>query len=623
MWAHMNAHPLTVAYVALLLAAPAFAQGQKAAPSAATAEAAKAFAKQANDELKRLWTLEATADWVRQTNITDDTERLATFQKEAVMEYLTRVTKDAVKLEGVKGLDPDTQRFLYLIRTGSSLPAPSDATKRSELAEISTRLDSMYGKGKWCGKGYTPGSDAVEDAKRCKDLPKLEAAMTKAGSYEEQLEAWVGWHSISPPMRPLYEKLVNYSNLGAKEIGFQDLGDLWRAGYDMPSPAFEAEVDRLWGQVKPMYDQLHCYVRSQLVKKYGEKKVPPQGPIPAHLLGNMWAQQWSNLYKLVEPYKGQKSGIDVTAALKAKKYDHLKMVRTAEGFFTSLGMPSLPETFYKRSMFVQPKDREVVCHASAWDVTFSNDLRIKMCIKVDAEDFETIHHELGHNYYYAHYYTLPALYQKGANDGFHEAIGDALTLSMTPSYFQKLGLIAKVPPTDEKAVINRQMNDALAKIAFLPFGRLMDQWRWDVFSGKVPASQYNAHWWTLRQKYQGVAAPVARTEEDFDPGAKYHIPGNVPYMRYFLAFILQFQFHRSLCQAAGYDGPLHECSIYGNKAAGAKLAAMLRMGASKPWPEALQALTGQKEMDATAILDYFKPLTTWLETQNKGQKCGW
>ena len=419
----------------------------------------------------------------------------------------------------------------------------------------------------------------------------------------------------------MYSRMVSLSNEGAREIGFSDLGDLWRSGYDMSPEAFEKETDRLWDQVKPLYEQVHCYVRAQLAKRYGPEKVKAQAPIPAHLLGNMWAQEWANIYPLVEPFKNQPS-LDVTAALQRQKYDSIKMVKLGESFFTSLGMNPLPGSFWKNSMFQKPQDREVVCHASAWDVTFNNDLRIKMCIKIDEEDLTTIHHELGHNYYYNHYYKLPVLFQQGATDGFHEAIGDALTLSITPDYLKQVGLLQEVPK-DDKGLINLQMKEALEKIAFLPFGRLMDQWRWDVFSGKVKPGEYNQHWWRLREKYQGVSAPVARSEADFDPGAKYHIPANVPYMRYFLARILQFQFHRAMCEAADHRGPLHQCSIFGNKAAGGKLSSMLALGASKPWPDALHALTGQREMDASALVQYFEPLMKWLGEQNRGQTCGW
>ncbi len=606
-------HTLIVVVVALFTA-------QTPAAKPATAEDAKTFVKKLDGDLRKLWVRQSTAEWIKSTYITDDTERNAAAFNEDVMAYLNTANKEAARFKGLK-LDPETERMLYLLRISSALPAPSNAEKRTELANIAAKLEGLYGKGKACKTGKD-GKQVCRDLQELSDVMGKIADKKKPASYDELLEAWSSWHETSKEMRPLYERLVTLSNEGAREFGSDDLGQLWRSAYDMPPADFEKETDRLWTQVKPLYDDLHCYVRAKLAKKYGADKVSATGGIPAHLLGNMWAQEWANIYPLVEPYQGQ-SSLDVKKQLIAQKYDPQKLVKLGESFFTSMGMDPLPPTFWERSQFVKPAGRDVVCHASAWDVTFSNDLRIKMCIKIDEEDLITVHHELGHNYYFQNYYTKPVLFQQGANDGFHEAIGDALTLSITPEYLKSRKLIDALPK-DQKGLINVQMKDALEKIAFLPFGRMIDQWRWDVFTGKVKPSEYNKHWWALRLKYQGVApAGGARGEDFFDPGAKYHIPANVPYMRYFLARILQFQFHRAMCVAAGHQGPLHTCSVYGNKEAGSKLKAMLAMGASKPWPDALEALTGQRQMDATAILDYFQPLQAWLKEQNKGQQCGW
>ncbi|MBN9685586.1 MULTISPECIES: M2 family metallopeptidase [unclassified Corallococcus] len=605
---------IRAALAALSLAAPAASAQTKTTPAPAakaTPAEAKQFAEKLNADLKQLWTRQATAEWIKSTYITDDTERNAASVNEEVMAYVNNAIKDARRFDGLK-LDADTARMLHLLRVSQTLPAPADPKQRAELAATAAKLEGLYGKGKYCGK----------DGKgKCRDLEELSDVMAESRDANALLDAWTGWHAISRPMRPLYTQLVNLSNSGAKDIGFNDLGTLWRSSYDMTPAEFEQEAQRLWGQVKPMYDELHCYVRGRLAKQYGEAAVPAGKPIPAHLLGNMWAQEWNNIYPLVEPFPGQAS-LDVDSALVKQGYDAQKMVKLGEKFFTSLGLKPLPQTFWERSQFTKPKDRDVVCHASAWDVTYDNDLRIKMCIKPTEEDLVTIHHELGHDYYYTYYYKLPVLFQAGANDGFHEAIGDALTLSITPAYLQQAGLLNAVEKND-KNVINLQLKDALEKVAFLPFGLLVDQWRWDVFSGKVKPADYNKSWWAMRTKYQGIAAPVARTEQDFDAGAKYHVPANVPYTRYFLARILQFQFHKALCEAAGIKGPLNECSIYGNKAAGARLQAMLEMGASKPWPDALAAMTGTRQMDATPMLEYFAPLRRWLQEQNKGQKCGW
>jgi peptidyl-dipeptidase A len=575
---------------------------------------AKRFVASVNDQLRKLYVRSDSAEWIKNTYITDDTERVAAAAREEVLGYTSQAVKQAASYAQAPA-DPDTRRQLQLLRVSSSLAAPSDPKLRLELATLASKMEGVYGKAKACG------ADGQKPAKDCKDIEALTVLFQNSRKEPELRDAWLGWHRTARVSRQDYTRFVDLANQGAREIGFADSGQMWRSAYDMTPAEFEKETERMWQQVRPLYEQLHCYVRSQLGRTYGKDKVPPEGPLPAHLLGNMWAQEWANIYPLVEPYKGQ-SSLDVSAAIVRKKWDAVKMVKTGEAFFTSLGLDPLPATFWERSMFTKPRDREVVCHASAWDVTWSDDLRIKMCIKPTEEDLITIHHELGHNYYFHAYYKLPVLYQQGANDGFHEAIGDALTLSITPQYLKNLGLLSAVPK-DDKGLINVQMKDALEKVAFLPFGLLIDRWRWDVFAGKVKPGDYNKAWWDLRRKYQGVDAPQARTEDDFDPGAKYHVPSNVPYTRYFLARLLQFQFHRALCRAAGQTGPLHQCSIYGNKDAGKRLWAMLQLGASKPWPEALQALTGEKQIDASALLEYFTPLSAWLKEKNAGQKCGW
>jgi peptidyl-dipeptidase A len=602
---------LLAAALAAAPAAPSLAQAPAAVPARPTAAEAKAFVDGVNAELKRLSVRASTAQWIQATYITDDTERNAAAMNEDLMAYLSRASAEAARFDGA-GADPDTARMLLLLKVGQTLPAPSDPARRGELATIASKLEGIYGKGKWCGA----------DGKRpCRDLGQLEDVLKKSRRWDELLDAWAGWHSIAREMRPLYARLVELGNEGARELGMKDLGQLWRAGYDMTPEAFEADTDRLWAEVKPFYDQLHCYVRAELQRRYGKARVPDHQPIPAHLLGNMWAQSWENLAPELEPYRGQ-APLDVDGALVKQRWDAVRMVKLGESFFSSLGFAPLPRTFWERSQLVKPRDRDVVCHASAWDVTFDADLRVKMCIKPTEEDLVTIHHELGHNYYQRAYVHLPVLFQNGANDGFHEAIGDAIALSITPGYLKQVGLIDRLP-RDEKGTVNVQMKLALAKVAFLPFGKLIDQWRWDVFSGKTTPEHYDEAWWALRAKYQGVAPPVARSEADFDPGAKYHIPANVPYTRYFLADLYQFQFHKALCQAAGWKGPLHECSIYGSKAAGKKLEAMLALGASKPWPEAYEAITGSRQADASALLEYFAPLRAWLEKQNAGRQCGW
>jgi peptidyl-dipeptidase A len=570
---------------------------------------AQTFIDAAEKRLLDLWIKSDRAAWVQSNFITDDTEQMAAQAQKEVIAATTELAVSATRFDNLE-LPYDTARKLKLLKLSLTLPAPRNSAEQTELTEISVSLESDYGKGRFCPEG---------PEKKCLDINDMTRIMATSRNPDELLKVWRGWRTISPPMRKRYGRLVELANKGARELGFADLGAMWRSKYDMPPDQFAAEVDRLWQQLKPLYDALHAHVRASLARHYGKAAVSDEGFIPAHLLGNMWAQSWANIYPLVAP-KGGDPGFDLTKILRARKVDKREMVRYGERFFTSLGFDPLPETFWKRSLFEKPADREVVCHASAWDIDAENDLRIKMCIDITEEDFSTIHHELGHNIYQRAYLHQTPLYRGSANDGFHEGIGDTIALSITPEYLQKIGLLDRVPPPS--ADLGLLMRMALDKIAFLPFGLLVDQWRWQVFSGKVRPQEYNKAWWELRKKYQGIVAPVERSEEDFDPGAKYHVPASVPYTRYFLATILQFQFHRALCRQAGHQGPLHRCSIYDNKAVGAKLKKMLEMGLSRPWPEALKELTGEDKMDATAILDYFAPLKEWLDQQNQGRKVG-
>ena len=524
-----------------------------------------------------------------------------------------RLAKGAVRFDGLK-LPPDMARQMHLLKVGLVLAAPSNAAESAEVTRLASSLEGTYGKGKYCPEGGKP----------CMDIEAVTRVLANSQNPAEILDAWRGWHTISPPMRKDFQRFVELSNKGARELGFKDTGAMWRSKYDMPADDFAKEVDRLWDQVRPLYLSLHAYVRSKLREKYGPDVVPANGPIPAHLLGNVWAQDWSNVYKLVAPADAD-PGYDLTQILKARNTQPLDMVHYGESFFTSLGFAPLPPTFWERSMFIKPRDRDVVCHASAWDIDSIDDLRVKLCIDITTEDFITIHHELGHNFYQRAYNKLPFIFRDSANDGFHEAIGDTIALSVTPEYLVKIGLLDKSP--DASKDIGLLLSRALEKVAFLPFGLMIDQWRWKVFSGEIPPEKYNQGWWDLRLKYQGVAPPMDRPESYFDPGAKYHVAANVPYTRYFLSFIMQFQFHRALAAAAGCPAggatPLNRCSIYNNKDAGKKLNKMLEMGESRPWQDAMFELTGQRQMDARAILDYFAPLQKWLDEQNKGKPVGW
>ena len=601
--------------LAIASAAVLWAAGARPAPAqSAAVDSARHLLDAAERELAVRSVALNRAGWIGENFITHDTELLAADAQADVALALKRLVDQARRFDGV-ALPPELRRRLLLLKLQLAAPAPPDSADAAEMSRLGAGLDADYGRGRYCTLA------AAGAAPACRNLDALEHVLADSRNPDSLLDAWRGWHTIGVPMRDRYARFVALANEGARAMGFADAGAMWRAGYDMPPDSFVAVVDKLWQEVRPLYVQLHAYVRRRLVARYGPTLVPPGGMLPVHLLGNMWGQDWSNIADVVAPAGGAGSGVDLTAILKAKSVAPLEMVRIGERFYTSLGFDSLPATFWERSLFVRPKDRDVVCHASAWYIDDPSDLRIKMCIEPSADAFTTIHHELGHDFYFRAYKDQPFLYQAGANDGFHEAIGDAIALSITPRYLKEIGLLDSEPAaTGDTLQLLRQ---ALDHVAFLPFGITIDKWRWEVFAGKVTPDQYTKRWWELRGSYGGVMPPVPRSASDFDPGAKYHVPGNTPYMRYFLAQVLEFQFYRALCRAAGSTGPLYRCSYYGSREAGRRLNAMLQLGASRPWPEALATLTGQRQMDATALLDYFQPLMVWLERQNRGAPVGW
>ncbi|RZZ86374.1 M2 family metallopeptidase [Pseudoxanthomonas winnipegensis] len=652
------------------------ADGIHAAPEGETAQA---FVARVNAGLRESAPEVSAAQWLSSTYINPDSQRLAAKANERALTQLNAWIAQSRRFEGQQ-MAPSDARAIHLLKLMSAMPAPQDPAKLARLTQLSTELEGMYGAGKACtGDGPT---------RSCRSLGELEQVLAHSRDYDAQLQAWSGWHDAATPMRARYGQFVDLINEGARDIGFADAGEQWRSGYDMAPGEIAAQTDRLWNQVKPLYQQLHCYARTRLEARYGMRGQVDGGLLPAHLMGNMWQQDWSNLWDLLQPYP-EADALDITGALQARNdaqyertltdagldttdpfesardaaygaqlralghapdanererlsrsaYDAAiarlgdlrrdadlagakDMARRAQDFYTSLGMPPLPESYWTRAQFIKPRDREVVCHASAWDMDMAGDVRTKMCIRPDEDSFTTLYHELGHLYYDLAYHQQPPVFQAGANDGFHEAIGDTIVLAMTPRYLASIGLVREATQ-DEPALVNAQMRMALSKVAFLPFGLMIDRWRWGVFDGSIKPDHYNRAWWQLKAQYQGVAPATPRGEEYFDAGAKYHVPANTPYTRYFMAAILQFQFYKALCDAAGHTGPLNQCSFYGNKVAGQKFWAMLSQGASQPWPQTLKALTGSETMDAGPMLEYFQPLQAWLNQQNEGRSCGW
>ena len=554
-----------------------------------------------------------SASWISSNFITYDSQKvIADYGTKSTLKSLER-SREAASFDGLD-TSKENQRMLNILKSSFVMPPPLDEELASELSEITTSLEAMYGSGEYCF-----------DDEECYDLEAFESIIDNSRDPKELLRAWEGWHEIGKPMKPMYMRMVDIGNQGSVDLGYEGLSDLWFSKYDMPAEDFLDDTDRVWSEVKPLYDALHCHVRAKLNEHYGDEVISKTGPLPVHMLGNMWGQSWSNIYDLVYEEKPDSKYIDVTKIINEKSLSEIQMVEYAEDFFISMGFKPLPKTFWERSLFVKPRDRSVVCHASAWNLDpANNDLRIKMCIEKNEEDFITIHHELGHIFYYQAYNHIPTVFQAGANDGFHEAFGDLLTLSITPDYLVDIGFISKDDAEEAKQdPIGLLMKQALDGVVIVPWALMLDKWRSGVFDGEIDESNLNSSWWSLREEYQGINTSYERSENYFDPGAKYHIPGNTPYTRYYLASIMQYQFHEALCNLIDYDGYLHECSIYGNKEAGDRIITTMAMGQSLPWQDAFENLTGSRQLSGKSIMNYYAPLKEWLDEENKNRTCGW
>ena len=554
-----------------------------------------------------------SASWISSNFITYDSQKvIADYGTKSTLKSLQR-SREAASFDGLD-TSKENQRMLNILKSSFVMPPPLDEELASELSEITTSLEAMYGSGEYCF-----------DDEECYDLEAFESIIDNSRDPKELLRAWEGWHEIGKPMKPMYMRMVDIGNQGSVDLGYEGLSDLWFSKYDMPAEDFLDDTDRVWSEVKPLYDALHCHVRAKLNEHYGDEVISKTGPLPVHMLGNMWGQSWSNIYDLVYEEKPDSKYIDVTKIINEKSLSEIEMVEYAEDFFISMGFKPLPKTFWERSLFVKPRDRSVVCHASAWNLDpANNDLRIKMCIEKNEEDFITIHHELGHIFYYQAYNHIPTVFQAGANDGFHEAFGDLLTLSITPDYLVDIGFISEDDAEEAKQdPIGLLMKQALDGVVIVPWALMLDKWRSGVFDGDIDESNLNSSWWSLREEYQGINTSYERSENYFDPGAKYHIPGNTPYTRYYLASIMQYQFHEALCNLINYDGYLHECSIYGNKEAGDRIITTMAMGQSLPWQDAFENLTGSRQLSGKSIMNYYAPLKEWLDEENKNRTCGW
>ena len=570
--------------------------------------AAEAFVERASRELEdldRRTTLAAFTDAIDKTpENTKALEELRLASNRAGLEFWKQAGPFAeMKLKG------STRRQIQLLRVPSDRPVPFDPKLAAESFALRSQMEKSYVDAQNCAAGGN-----------CRTKDKLYKVLETSRKPADLLSAWLAWHDYGAAVKPTYTRFVELANIGARDRKLSDAGAALRSQYEMSPDAFAAEYDRLWNQLRPLYEQLHCHVRAKLHEHYGDL-VPERGLIPAHLLGNMWAQYWQGIDELLDLPRAGKS-IDVTRAIQDKKMSPEDLVRTAEASFRSMGFPELPPNFWQKSV-LKKTGKNMNCQPTAWPIDPAHsDVRMSFCVEANENDLRTLHHELGHIYYYLSYANQPFLFQDGANPGFHEALGDTLAISLTPNYLQKIGL-APQDASVESDQLRYLIRIALDKLPTMATAAVVDTWRWKVYSGEIPPERYNEGWWEQVRKYQGVAPPISRSEKDFDAVMFYHISNNVPYDRYFTAGLLQFDFYKALCKAAGFQGELHKCSFFGSAAAGERLQNAMKLGASAPWPDVLEQLTGSKQIDGKAMVDYLAPVMTWLQKQNEGRSCGW
>ncbi len=595
---------LTLALALLLLAAAG------ATPAPGPLETPAAFIVRAEQELTLADAANQRAQWVNQTNLNEDTNWLAARASERFTAVQMNLARTAATYRS-RDIDPIIARKLALLAVAVRSPAPPSSDQAGQWADLRTRLVARYNQQR-----------VVDGERMLGSYGEVRHAMETTRDPEALLHLWHEWHAVGHDLEDDYARYVALSRQGAQSLGFHDVGELWRSVYDMSPTEMAADTERLWAEIRPLYAALHCHTRAALSKAYGAGVQAPAGPIRIELTRNPMGMYWVGAYDLLATGLPT-PGYDLDHLLESHPSSGEALAHYADRFWTSTGLPAMPASFWTRSLFDKPSDRTVACSGSAAIVGDPTDVRLKMCVGNNALDFSTVHHEVGHAVYALAYQEQPYLFRGAANDAFHEAVADLGALSITPAYLQAIGIITPAEALGADQDLGLLLRMALQRVTFLPFSLIVDRWRWQVYAGAVPPAQYDATWWSLVAQYQGLMPGETRPEGSFDIAALPHITSDISYIRYFYAYLIEFQLFKAACDAAGWTGPLHRCSLYGNAAAGAHLRPMLAMGASRPGADALEAGTGARRVSAEGLLAYFAPLRAYLDAQNQERQCGW
>ncbi|XP_041066850.1 angiotensin-converting enzyme 2 [Carcharodon carcharias] len=586
---------------------------------------ARAFLKKFSEEAVNLVYNSSLASWEYNTNITKENAFKMNLVGDKWTVYYQKASNESSKFNIGEIKDKEIKKQLQMLQDKGSGVLPPNDLKR--LNHIQNEMAAIYGTGTVC---------YPSEPSQCMELePGLTKLMANSKDYNERLWAWEGWRvNVGKRLRPLYEGYVELKNKAAKMNGYEDYGDYWRGNYETDDDEEYAysrkdllrDVKSLFGEIKPLYRELHAYVRAKLGDTFGPEHISSTGCLPAHLLGDMWGRFWGNLYSWSIPYPHQED-IDVTPEMVKQGWNPKEMFQKADAFFQSLGLQAMNDNFWHYSMIEKPTDgRKVVCHPTAWDMGNGADFRIKMCTEVNMENFLTVHHEMGHIQYDMEYANQTYLFRDGANEGFHEGVGEIMSLSAaTPLYLKSLGLLPDSFIEKNETDINFLLKQALTIVGTLPFTLMMEEWRWKMFQGRIPKDQWMKMFWEMKREMVGVVEPLPHDETYCDPAALYHISNDYSFIRYYTRTFYQFQFHEALCRKAKHSGELHKCAITNSTKAGKALRDMLRLGKSQSWTRALQLVTGETKMNAAPLLKYFQPLYDWLKKNNaeNGRMIGW
>ncbi len=579
----------------------------------ATEKDAEAFLDIVTSLLMPVSTTAADADWAAATDVTPEHtgQRTGADKALATLSGATMiVTRAKAFLAKRKELDDVTARQLDKLLLGAAENPGTIPDVVNKRVEAEARQSSILDGYTFCLQPKPGAAQGTGACARTGTANQIDDILRKSRDLGERQRVWIASKEIGRPLKPGLIELRDLRNQVAKEMGYSSYFALQVADYGMTVPEMMALLDSTLETTRPLFDQLHCWAKNTLATRY--KKAPPK-MIPAHWIGNRWAQDWPGLIEeaSLDPlFKGSSPET---------------IVKSAENFYVSLGFPRLPDSFWKKSdLYPVPAGsaRKKNSHASAWHIDHAADVRSLMSVEPDEQWFATAHHELGHIYYYISYSTpaVPMLLREGANRAFHEAVGELAKLaSQQTPYLIKVGVMPRGKEPDATAWL---LQSAMDSIVFMPFSAgTMSHFERDLYEGNLPPSDWQKKWWDYAGQYQGVEPPVSRNDDALcDACTKTHINDDAAqYYDYALASLIKFQLHDHICTTI-LKQDVRACDYSGNHEVGDFLRGILKLGATRDWRAVIQEATGEP-ISPRAMMAFYQPLVDELSKRNAGKDC--